>query len=180
MNFVFKTRIFALKTRNCVSKTRNVVLKTRNYVSKTRTVVLKMMNFAGALFSHHCLCCYFLCVISVASVFFFEFCIKNDGLLTTDDEFVLKVMDFLCSGRDRRVYSTAGIDAMTFVPLDDGTSPAQEMINSGALGRETSPENIAALRGAGYTELPVKAGDLVLIHGKADHLSLANNSTVSR
>jgi phytanoyl-CoA hydroxylase len=39
---------------------------------------------------------------------------------------------------------------------------------------------MAALRAAGYTELPVKKGDLVLIHGKVDHLSLMNNSPISR
>ena len=76
--------------------------------------------------------------------------------------------------------STAGIDAMTFVPLDDGSSPAQELIESGALGSETSDENIATLREAGYTELPAKKGDLVLVHGKVDHLSLMNNSPISR
>ena len=76
--------------------------------------------------------------------------------------------------------STAGIDAMTFVPLDDGSSPAQELIESGALGSETSEENIATLRENGYTELPAKKGDLVLVHGKVDHLSLMNNSPISR
>jgi ectoine hydroxylase-related dioxygenase (phytanoyl-CoA dioxygenase family) len=74
----------------------------------------------------------------------------------------------------------SGVDAMTFVSLHDAKSPAQELIESGELGSETTPQNIAALRGAGYSELPVSKGDLVLIHGLVDHLSLANNSTDSR
>jgi phytanoyl-CoA hydroxylase len=38
----------------------------------------------------------------------------------------------------------------------------------------------AAVRAAGFVELEVKAGDLVVIHGQIDHLSLANTSQASR
>lgn len=48
------------------------------------------------------------------------------------------------------------------------------------LGSASTPENFAALRAAGYTELPVRKGDCVLIHGQVDHLSLTNNSELSR
>ena len=46
-NFVFKTRKFALKTRNCASRTRNFALKMMNCALKTRNFALKMMNCAG-------------------------------------------------------------------------------------------------------------------------------------
>ena len=39
---------------------------------------------------------------------------------------------------------------------------------------------IEAVRQAGFVPLEVKAGDLVLIHGQVDHLSLDNSSGQSR
>eukprot|EP00912_Choanoflagellata_sp_UC4_P002164 UC4_evm3s1370 len=77
--------------------------------------------------------------------------------------------------------STAGLDAMEFVTLDETTkSPAQELMDNGYLGNESTAENIENLRNAGYTDLPVKSGDLLLVHGLVDHLSLMNNSKSSR
>ena len=84
--------------------------------------------------------------------------------------------------------STAGIDAMHFVPLNDTQSPAEALIVAGKLKHDpdcvVAPQQScdpkAELRRAGYTPLPVKKGDLVLVHGQVDHLSLANLSPRSR
>jgi phytanoyl-CoA hydroxylase len=77
--------------------------------------------------------------------------------------------------------SVAGMDAMAFAELDaTSRSPAAELAASGELGSESSVRNVAALRAAGYTELPCRKGDVLLVHGLVDHLSLMNNSAASR
>jgi phytanoyl-CoA hydroxylase len=77
--------------------------------------------------------------------------------------------------------SVAGIEAMIFADLDDTSeSPATGLVESGKLGNDSTPENAAVLRDAGYSALPCNKGDVLLVHGKVDHLSLMNNSPTSR
>lgn len=79
--------------------------------------------------------------------------------------------------------STAGVDAMTFVNLDSGgASPVDVAAADGTIAAGGAPtaETARALRAMGYAPLPVKAGDLVVVHGITDHLSLSNTGTQSR
>ena len=72
----------------------------------------------------------------------------------------------------RRIFSRISEDsssaAFLWVNKDDESNNKWE----GKLPGQTSEE----LRVAGFVPVPVKAGDLVGIHGQVDHLSLANNS----
>jgi len=69
-------------------------------------------------------------------------------------------------------------------PIDPGTpelifdQTAEALPWDGAMPKGETPE--AGVRAAGFEPLPVRAGDLVLIHGAVDHLSLANTSGCSR
>jgi phytanoyl-CoA hydroxylase len=73
--------------------------------------------------------------------------------------------------------STAGLSAMRMrqvVPPEESSSPA-----SAALAA-TPDDPVGALRSAGYVPVPASAGDLLLVHGRVDHLSLPNRSPRSR
>ena len=73
--------------------------------------------------------------------------------------------------------SVAGLSAMkmrTAVPASESSSPAAAALAA------AGDDPVGALKAAGYVPLPVTAGDLVLVHGAVDHLSLPNHSPRSR
>lgn len=67
-------------------------------------------------------------------------------------------------------------DMMTFRTLVEGHEHGVTWDGKMPAGDDVE----AAVRDAGFEPLPCDAGDLVLIHGAVDHLSLANTSDRSR